>query len=84
MYHEFTTKGTLRSDDGDGNENVKKLYYLACDMTKVEPHGFAAIWNLEKKIIIIKPLALRINTTELSYDPTTATPMKTYTQNKGK
>ena len=41
---------------------------------KVEPHGFAAIWNLEKKI---KSLALRINTRELTYDPTTATPMKT-------
>ena len=47
---------------------------------KVEPHGFAAIWNLEKKII--KPLALRINTRELTYDPSTATPMKTYPKTK--
>ena len=39
-----------------------------------------AIWNLEKKII--KPLALRINTIELTYDPTTATPIKTYPKTK--
>ena len=40
---------------------------------KVEPQGFAAIWNLEKKI---KSLTLRINTRELTYDPTTPTPMR--------